>query len=147
MAGKKEIFKIDKLNKQACDTVFNDPVEGLKLSREAFKISTALGYNFGIAASKLHEGWCLLVKASYEESHAALEYSNKIFISIKDQEGEAKVLNALGVLYSSISNYDTAMDYYTKSLELSIKTNNDERLDIFFRVPGVHHRNLRHWHG
>ncbi len=124
----KKFLQIDKLNSRAYDAVFNDPSKGLILSREAFNTSTTLGYDFGIAESKLQEGWCLLVKAIYEESHKALECSIKIFKSLKDQEGEAKALNAFGVLYSGISNYETAMDYFTQSLELSIKTDNNERL-------------------
>ena len=128
MKDEKNILKIDELNNKASNAVFNNPLRGLKLSKEAFTISHSINYKFGIAESKLHEGWCLLVKSKYEESHKALDYSMENFISLKNKEGEAKVLNAFGVLYNSISNYDTAMEYYTKSLELSTKTNNNERI-------------------
>ena len=123
----KKFLQIDKLNSHAYDVVFNDPDLGINLSREAFDKSVSQKYNRGIAESKLQEGWCLLIKSSYEESLIALEESLNEFINIHDYDGEMKALNAFGVLYSNISNYETAMDYYTRVLELNIKTNNDER--------------------
>ena len=128
MEDEKDLLKIDELNNKANNAVFNNPLRGLKLSKEAFIISQSINYKFGIAESKLHEGWCLLIKSKYEESHKALDYSMENFLSLKNKDGEAKVLNAFGVLYNCISNYDTAMEYYTKSLELSTKTNNNERI-------------------
>ena len=122
------LLQIDKQNHNAFQMIHNNPEEGLKLSKEIFRTSKEQKYERGIAESKLIEGWCLLLQNSHEKSLKALEYSLKIFISIKDLVGEMKALNAFGVLYTNISNYKTAMDYYTQSLELSKKTNNTERL-------------------
>lgn len=137
MNSEKGILHINELNKHAYDAVFNDPDLGIKLSREAFNDSVSLEYNRGIAESKLQEGWCLLIKTDYEEALNALEESLKEFNNLNDFDGEMKALNAFGVLYGSISNYETAMDYHTKVLKLSIKTNNNERLTAAYINIGI----------
>jgi diguanylate cyclase (GGDEF)-like protein len=128
VSSKKKYIHIDELNEYASQSIHNNPEQGISLSREAFKISKPLGYKKGIAESKLTEGWCFLLKNNFEESHKALESSYTNFKLIKDTIGEIKALNAFGVLYSDISSYETAMTYHTQSLELSKKTENDERL-------------------
>jgi len=126
--GKKDILNIEKLANQAFQIIHENPREGIRLSKETFKISKEINYDKGIAESKLIEGWCLLLQNNHEKSLKALDYSLRIFKSIKDLVGEMKTLNAFGVLYSNISNYETAMDFYYQSLELGKKTNNSERL-------------------
>lgn len=110
MNSEKDILHINELNKRAHDAVFNDPDLGIKLSREAFNDSVSLEYNRGIAESKLQEGWCLLIKTGYEEALKALEESLKEFKNINDFDGEMKALNAFGVLYGSISNYEARLN-------------------------------------
>lgn len=121
-------LEIDKQNNKTFQLIHNNPEEGLKLSKEIFETSKKHKYEKGIAESKLTEGWCLLLQNKNENSIEALVYCLKLFRSLKDLDGEMKALNAFGVIYTNISNYDLAMDYYNKSLDLSKKTLNYERL-------------------
>ncbi len=123
MTQKNEISEINKLISLAYDSVFNDPSEGLLISRKAYNKSMELNYNKGIAESKLQEGWCLLVKSDVENALQALEKSINIFKSIDNKEGLSKSFNAIGALYRNINDHNRAMDYYIKALELSLDIN------------------------
>jgi diguanylate cyclase (GGDEF)-like protein len=139
----KENFDIiDEINNHAYDTVYTNPDEGITLSRKAFLMAKRSDYPKGRAESKLNEGWGLLLQNNYQDALSAFEYSLKIFNTEGNRIGEIKTLNAFGVLYASMSQYSTAMDYYTKSLDLGKKANNPERIvssfinigDLYFEL-------------
>lgn len=125
---KKTFAEIDKLNDLARKEIHRNPDASFKLAEEVISSSAALDYSKGIADGKFTKGWVLIVKNKSEEASKFLEESIEIYRKIDDHIGIVRVLNAFGVLHTNLSNYDTAMDYYLKSLNLSKSTGNKERM-------------------
>jgi len=128
MSTKKERLAIDNLNEQAQKAIHQNPEEGLRLAEEAMEKSTSLHYKKGSAEGTFNKGWCLIVGNNNDEAITVLVESLSLYRKRHDQIGVIKVLNALGVLHTNISNYDTAIDYYLQSMEMSRMAGNNENL-------------------
>ncbi|HOV63334.1 MAG TPA: tetratricopeptide repeat protein [Spirochaetia bacterium] len=121
------ISTIESLNKQAWDTMLDNPREGLSLSREAFELSKEVKYQKGTAESLLNAGWCHNYLASFDEAFEDLYKALDLFTTIQDNEGVMKAYNALGAVFHNIGKYEDALTYFTKSLQLSIESDNNLR--------------------
>ncbi len=128
----KTFDQIDALNSTAKNLIHRNPDEALKLSAEAISKSAKCDYTQGLADGTYVKAWGLIVKNRSEEATVSLEKCLELYQSIGDQTGKMSTLNAFGVLYTDISDYSTAMDYYLQSVSLSKKENNKDRLIVSY---------------
>lgn len=118
---------IDTRNQEAWDLMIHDPVKALKLSLSVNKQAEKLHYQKGIAESLLNMGWCRKYTSQLEDSLYNLMDALSVFQNIGDQQGTAKALNAVGAVYFDLGNFDSALDFFTKSLDKSREAGDTRR--------------------
>lgn len=110
---------IDQRNLEAWDLMIHDPVKALELSTEIYEDAVKLNYQQGIAESLLNLGWCRKYTSQLEVSLYNLMDALSVYQNIGDSGGTAKALNAVGAVYFDLGNFDSALDFFSKSLERS----------------------------
>ena len=123
---------IDALNSAAKNEIHRNPDKALKLAADTISKSEKFSYAKGLADGTYVRAWGLIVKNRSEEATISLEKCLELYKSKDDQTGIMSTLNAFGVLYTDISDYNTAMDYYLQSVSLSKKENNKDRLIVAY---------------
>ncbi|MDP3385725.1 MAG: GGDEF domain-containing protein [Eubacteriales bacterium] len=118
-----ETYKIvDRLNLEAESIEKSTPLKMLTIAEEAYELAVSVNYQRGIAKSSLLQGRAHLRLGNMQDSESfltsALEYNKS------DLDLEAEIFNALGNVYVYLEIFDKAYDYYQRSLNLAIKTNN-----------------------
>lgn len=66
-------------------------------------------------------GNVFLKQQNYQEATQNYSSALKVFQDQKDEKGEARMLLSLGSVYSTIGNYDLALEYYQKALLIDSK--------------------------
>ncbi|MXV53291.1 tetratricopeptide repeat protein [Pedobacter sp. HMF7647] len=125
-----DINRINALNESAYKARLTNPDLSYKNSNEALILSKKNNYVKGIAESYRIRG---ISKYYQNQSDSAIQnYLTSInyFKQLKDQAGEAKVLNNIGTLYRDV-DYDKALEFYNKSLEIA------EKLEITDLTTGL----------
>ncbi len=119
---------VDELNTLSWNITINDPREGLTLCRRAYEEAEKLDYKTGMAESLLNEGWCCIYQSDNKRALEVLDKSLKFYEQLNDDKGKIRVLNALGVVYQSLNQYDRAMNLYSRCLDMSKDIGDMERL-------------------
>ena len=119
--------EIRELNSRAWTIMLSDPQKGLDLCTTAREAAEELRYEEGIAESCLNQGWCNIYLGRYDIGLTVLQHALDLYTETEDLEGCMKSMNAIGVIYHSISKYESALEYYTKSLALAEASKNEER--------------------
>ena len=109
--------RIDQLNEQAWNGMFDNFEIALSQAREALVESEKIDYREGIAYAQLNIAWCHSYLGNTEEARAAFERALELYRILDDPVGRSKALNGLGVICHNMSRYERALDYYTQSLD------------------------------
>lgn len=112
------------LNKKGFEYRLNNPKKSLAFAEQALHLAKRIHYRNGIAEAYRVKG---IAKYYLNESNEALSYylaALKIYTEDHNILGQARVFNNMGNLYSW-ADYDKALNYFNKSLELSRKLNDD----------------------
>jgi len=113
---------IDQLNVEAESIEKSTPQQMLEIAQKAFGQATSLGYKNGIAKSLFLQGRAHLRLGNMQDSEnllmKALDHNES------NLELESEIFNALGSVYVYLEIFDKSYDYYQRSLNLAIKTNN-----------------------
>jgi diguanylate cyclase (GGDEF)-like protein len=109
--------RIDAGNRQAWDLMLSDPEGARLLVSAVLAEAVRAGYAEGQADAHLNIGWCEHYLTHMGPAIESFQKSLAIFETLSNSLGLMKAYNALGVAYHDIGRYETAMDYYTRSLE------------------------------
>ncbi len=110
---------IDAANDRAWDSMISDPHAALSDATSTFALAQASGYEKGLATAQLNMGWSLYYLSRLPEAYDAFLKALKRFEDVRDDLGECKALNALGVYHQAISRLDKAIEYYNRSLSVA----------------------------
>jgi diguanylate cyclase (GGDEF)-like protein len=94
----------------------------LTIAKEAYELGVSMNYQRGIAKSSLLLGRAHLRLGNMQDSESFLV--NALECNKSDLDLESEIFNALGNVYVYLEIFDKAYDYYQRSLNLAIKTNN-----------------------
>lgn len=132
--------KIDKMNELGQLLRLVDETKSFRFSEKAKTLSTTgpylkKPYKKGLAYSLTNLSKLNLVKGNREISFSQGNEALKIFIEIKDFDGQAFALSVLGFSHYTLGNYTKSLNYLLESIHLARKTNNK-------KLEGVGLRNL-----
>lgn len=131
LTNTKDTSKVIELNNMGFKNRLQDPVQTIKYGNKALVLATSLKYINGIAEAHRVIGvgkhYLNQKESAIENYLTALTY----FKQGANQEGEAKVYNNIGNLYSEI-DYDKSLQNFEKSLFIA------QKLDIKDLVAGLH---------
>lgn len=122
-----DISHVNELNASSWNVMLQDAHRADQLAAEAEHLSRTQSYPRGLAESLLNRGWTAIYRSAYDEAIQFLTESESVFVEIKDFEGQAKTINAQGVVYSGQSDYNRALDTYRRGLVLAERNNLPER--------------------
>lgn len=123
--------KVIELNNLGFKNRLTDPEQTIKYANKALSLAKSLKYTDGIAEAYRVNG---VGKYYLNQNNAAIEnYLTALtyFKQSKNLEGEAKVYNNIGNLYSEI-DYEKALENFIKSLSLA------QKLDIKDLIAGLY---------
>src|SRR5688572_9139544 len=106
----KRFGEVDLLNKQAEEARKININTSVSLCKEAVSLSQVIGYTSGLAKAYLNLGIACRLSSNFETSIEYFEEAQKLYRKLDDRNGESRVLNALGNVYYSLSNYKAAID-------------------------------------
>lgn len=113
---------VDQLNLEAESIEKSTPQQMLSIAKEAYELAASLDYKKGIAKSLFLQGRALLRLGNIQDSESLL--LNAMENNASDLELESEIFNALGSVYLYLEIFDKSYDFYQRSLNLAIKTNN-----------------------
>ena len=117
-------IRIDELNKKAWELTLSSPERALSLAETALSEADGMGYAEGTAEARLNVGWCEYFLAQHGPAIESFQLALDAYMTLSDDLGVNKSLNALGVTYMDLGRYERAMDYFTRSLEEARKQGN-----------------------
>jgi len=115
--------KIDSMTNQLWEKRYREDV--VESYEEALKLSLSIGYEIGIARSKLGIGMYYTQKEEYETSSTYLEEALEIFLSIDELNGQILANHFLGLNYYRVGKVIKAMEYILVGYSLSKDTGNE----------------------
>ncbi|GEM_PF-1081800 len=121
---KEVLAKVVPLIQKAFKVVTSDPLECIRLAESVLKISQKHSFNRGIGQAHLHIG---LGRYHQGELDAALEkyrVAEETFLKDDDHIGLRSVYNNMGVVYCKWKDWDRALEYFQKNLDLDERAPN-----------------------
>lgn len=98
----------------------------------ALQLANQIGYDQGIAQSKVKLGIYHIITSNYNSALDLLFDALKIFRDLEDLPGQAVVFNALGRLYHNLGSFQKAESYLATSLELKKQVNDSLQIGIAY---------------
>jgi diguanylate cyclase (GGDEF)-like protein len=117
-------LEIDALNERAWKLESIDPQEGIRLSKEAFKLSNSGKYRInvykkGIADSLFNQAHFNLDCGDFQLALSQSLESLSIYTDLKDSIRQTQALCNLGAIYLSLNEYNKSMSTLLKALEIA----------------------------
>jgi signal transduction histidine kinase/uncharacterized protein HemY len=116
--------KIELLNELSEKIEVTNPQKALDLSKEAYRLSTELGYERDTGWSLLCMAYACRRLSNYEEGMSYLFKALKIFENLKEADGQGRALTLIGVNYFYYGRYEQALKYSLKSVKKAKKAGN-----------------------
>jgi signal transduction histidine kinase len=133
---KEVINKIDALNQKAWEVHAADPNEGLKLSKEAKKLSEKHNYQKGLSYAIRNMGVSNRYLSNLETALSQSVQAMDMFAILGDKIGEAQGLVSIGAIYYYMGDYDRSLDHFVKGIDLNEKLGNDEATAYAYNGAG-----------
>jgi len=116
--------KIDSLNQRAWELEVTDPQEGMRVTKEAFLLSTSADlrqkyYQKGIADSLFNQAHFNLKRGDYQLALSQALETLSIYTDLKDRHRQAQTLRHLGGIYLSINEFNKGMSTLIKALDIA----------------------------
>ena len=117
-------LEIDHLNAKAWDLDSINPREGMRLSEQAYQLSTSgdflqENYQKGIADSLFNQSHINLHLGDYQLALSQSLDTLSIYNDLRDSRHQAETLLNLGAIYLSINEYNKAMSTLIKALDIA----------------------------
>lgn len=139
IAGKE---KIDALNKMASLLTESNPESSIKYANAAFELEKSLNYPQGRAETFFNLGDAYLIKREINKALTNYDKALNIYKRTKNIDRISETLDKIGKTYRSISDYDTALDYFLKALKFSQGMKGKKKKDrmslIFYQIGTVY---------
>ncbi len=115
--------EIDALNERAWRLESIDPQEGLRLSRETYKLSTSGNnrvntYQKGVADSLFNQAHFNLNRGEYPLALSQSLEALSLYTDLRDSVRQAQSMRTLAAIYLSMNEYNKAMSTLLKALEI-----------------------------
>ncbi len=118
--------QVDTLNDQAWSLRYTDTTSAIELSGTAYQLAQQIGYKRGLAYSLRNEAACSQILAQYEDALIKSIEALGLFEEEEDMQGQASVLNTIGISYENLGAFANALDYYLESLRINEEANDDK---------------------
>ena len=122
------VDRVDLLNQLARQLGIDEPRRALEISEEAHNLAEELGYQKGLAYSKLSLGFAHTMISSYDEALP-------MFDKLDDKGGRAQNLGTLAQVQLSMGDYDKALGNAFDSLKIHQALGN--RRDEAWTINGI----------
>jgi signal transduction histidine kinase len=117
------IEKIDSLVSQLAAAKDTAPQTILKKAEEVLKLSSEIGYNFGLGSGYYFKGYANYKMSNYVSARYSLFESIAVFEKLHDEIHVARSRNIIGQTYYFEGEFDKALEYNALSLETHLKYN------------------------
>jgi tetratricopeptide (TPR) repeat protein len=97
--------------------------DGVKACERAIEIAQAHGFSDILAEANRLWGFALIWMGDHAKSEEVLTAGREHFQEVRDQLGENKLLNTMGILFGVQGNMEKAEEYFIQSLEGNRKAN------------------------
>jgi tetratricopeptide (TPR) repeat protein len=127
-------IRINKLNKTAFDLRLENPTKTIILADSSLKLSIKANYISGIGEAYRVKGIGYSYLNDIDQAIKNYIEALKCFEENNDINKQARVYNNIGLLFREI-NYQKALLYFNKALEISEKLNNKELIaGLYFNI-------------
>lgn len=131
----KDSAKIELLNTQSIELVYNQPKEALKKAQQALELSSKIKFTRGIASSFGRIGIYYDVIGQYDSAILYYKKSLNLHIKINNKKGIGACYSNLGLTYLNKSDYYNALSHF----QAALKPLEDIKLYLFL---GSCHNNI-----
>ncbi|MEL6538740.1 MAG: tetratricopeptide repeat protein [Bacteroidota bacterium] len=111
--------KVDVLNALSWSIKFSNPTRSYLLANQAHELSKSLSYPLGIVYAIKHMGIARTNQGRYREALSLIFEEIEMRKDMQDTLGIAVANNNIGYILRQQKNYDLALEYFRRSLELS----------------------------
>ncbi len=111
--------RVDALVTLSKAIVPNAPDEAKRYANEGLHISRKIGWQQGIARSLRMLGYCSYITADFLNAVDFNLQALQAVASLNDKKLEGSIFNNMGLVYSELSEFDKALQYYDKYLAVT----------------------------
>jgi len=111
--------RIDVLNALSWGIKFSNPSRGFLLAQQARELAEASNYTVGVAYAVKHMGIARTSQGRYREALSLIFEEIEMRRAMQDTLGIAIANNNIGYILRQQKNYDLALEYFRRSLELT----------------------------
>ncbi|MCB0408756.1 MAG: tetratricopeptide repeat protein [Flavobacteriales bacterium] len=129
--------------------LFSNPDSAFNIAEEHFDFAKAKNNTEHMAIASGTKGVSFYMRANYYEAVKYYHQSLSLYEKIEQKQGQAQMLNNLGLIYKELEEYDTALVYYNKSLVLKESINDQwgisstySNIGNIYRKKGNHSKAL-----
>ncbi|HYF02157.1 MAG TPA: tetratricopeptide repeat-containing sensor histidine kinase [Patescibacteria group bacterium] len=113
--------RVDIINELAHELRSINEERSIALTEEAFTISEELHYEKGLAYAKRNRGFCAFYAVEYDKALRNLFEAAETFKKLGDESGHASALVWTGIVFNSMGETGSSLDYFTQALHISEK--------------------------
>ncbi len=141
--------KVDLLNSLAAEYKATDSNTMLHYATQAYTISQQVNYTSGMALASQNMAGAYIVKSDYKQALNKLSFSADLYSGglIKNEEesqrGLAKTQGMYGIVFSELSNYTKALEFYLKSVAVYEKLKDAVMCAKLYNNIGVIYRSQK----
>lgn len=137
------ISYIEKLLDRASQLKKKDPQQALEFCTKAFIQSKDADYTPGIGTSYFYSGIAKSNIGDFENSLIDLFNALDVFESLSDNKNISGVLNAIGMTYNSMQEYQKAIDFYEQSIKSTDTSNQfNDTIAATYNNLGISYQNI-----
>lgn len=138
--GKKDSCTASALNSLANLFIYKDIAKAQQYSDTALALALQTNCPFQVAEALNNKGVISLNQNNYRLANLYLHGANKLFVVLKNKNGETRVQSNIGILYDLQGEYDTALVYYRRALALNTEAGNNRGIGYSFNnIGAVYH--------
>lgn len=114
-----KVSLIEAYNNNFHNVLAQDMGNALVQCIEAEALSKTIGYKKGVVDAKFNRAWYHLWRCEFSDAFPLLRDSPDEYKALGDDFGYLKAINSLGVIHLDMGNYDSALPYFLRALDLS----------------------------
>ncbi|WP_461207281.1 sensor domain-containing diguanylate cyclase [Clostridium sp. DL1XJH146] len=135
--------KVDELLKTIKQNRFSNFGETLSQCEEAYSLSNAIDYDYGMAYSKLFQGEIMSFSANYQDGIKLILSSIEIAEKMNNMDILAASYNSLANALFEISNFEKALENYNNTLKIAKENSLTNLIAIAYNNIGEIFRELK----
>ncbi len=136
--------QIDQLNHTCVRVVDNDPDEGMRLAKQALRLSTSLGDKGRLAESLASIAACHERLSDHTKALRSLDKAMSLCLEVGDADVEARILHQRGIIHTNTGAYPAAVECLERSLEIARELDDEYRQATVNNSLGVVYNLISH---